>query len=210
MNLDLENYILNHLDDEDEVLRDLDRYTHLNVLRSRMQSGHIQGAFLKMICRMIKPMSILEIGTYTGYSAICMASGTEPGAQIHTIEVNDELESEIRRFISRAGYDNKISLYIGDALDIIPRIEGEFDLAFIDGDKRQYPEYYEMLFPRVKAGGYMLADNILWGDKVAMHGMPDDAYTKGIMDFNDIVRDDKRIEKCILPFRDGLTLIRKK
>lgn len=159
---------------------------------------------------MIKPMSILEIGTYTGYSAICMASGTEPGAQIHTIEVNDELESGIRRFISRAGYDNKISLYIGDALDIIPRIEGEFDLAFIDGDKRQYPEYYEMLFPRVKAGGYMLADNILWGDKVAMHGMPDDAYTKGIMDFNDIVRDDKRIEKCILPFRDGLTLIRKK
>ncbi len=210
MNLDLENYILNHLDDEDEVLKDLDRYTHLNVLRSRMQSGHIQGAFLKMLCRMINPQSIVEIGTYTGYSAICMASGTEPEARIHTIEVNDELESGIRRFISYSGYKNKISLYIGDALEIIPTIEGEFDLAFIDGDKRQYPAYYEMLFPRMKPGGYMLGDNILWGDKVAMPGMPDDAYTKGIMDFNDIVRDDKRVEKCILPFRDGLTLIRKK
>ncbi|HBG87795.1 MAG TPA: methyltransferase [Marinilabiliaceae bacterium] len=209
MDIDLEQYILNHIDEEDELLRELERYTHLHVLRPRMLSGHIQGSLLKMLCQMIQPEKIVELGTFTGYSAICMANGTAPETHIHTIELNDELEAIIRKFICKAGLEKRITLHIGNALDIIPKIEGPFDLVFIDGDKRQYPQYYEAVFPRLKPGGYIIADNILWGGKVAMPGMPDDAYTKGIMDFNNIVRNDARVEKTILPIRDGLSLIRK-
>lgn len=210
MDLDLEKYLLDHIDPEDEVLRELDRYTHLHVLRSRMLSGHLQGSVLKMLCRMIQPADILEIGTFTGYSAISMARGMDQYGHIHTIEINDELESLIRRFIAKAGLEHQITLHIGNALDIIPSLPGPFDLVFMDGDKRQYPEYYEAVFPKIKPGGYLLADNILWDGKVARPGMPDDTYTKGIMDFNDRVRDDERVEKTILPLRDGLLLIRKK
>ena len=209
MDIDLEQYILNHIDEEDELLRELERYTHLHVLRPRMLSGHIQGSLLKMLCQMIQPEKIVELGTFTGYSAICMAKGTAPETHIHTIELNDELEAIIRKFICKAGLEKRITLHIGNALDIIPKIEGPFDLVFIDGDKRQYPQYYEAVFPRLKPGGYIIADNILWGGKVAMPGMPDDAYTKGIMDFNNIVRNDARVEKTILPIRDGLSLIKK-
>jgi predicted O-methyltransferase YrrM len=210
MDIDLEQYILNHIDEEDELLRELERYTHLHVLRPRMLSGHIQGSLLKMLCQMIQPEKICELGTFTGYSAICMAKGTAPETHIHTIELNDELEAIIRKFICKAGLEKRITLHIGNALDIIPKIEGPFDLVFIDGDKRQYPQYYEAVFPRLKPGGYIIADNILWGGKVAMPGMPDDAYTKGIMDFNNIVRNDARVEKTILPIRDGLSIIKKK
>ena len=210
MDIDLEQYILNHIDEEDELLRELERYTHLHVLRPRMLSGHIQGSLLKMLCQMIQPEKIVELGTFTGYSAICMAKGTAPETHIHTIELNDELEAIIRKFICKAGLEKRITLHIGNALDIIPKIEGPFDLVFIDGDKRQYPQYYEAVFPRLKPGGYIIADNILWGGKVAMPGMPDDAYTKGIMDFNNIVRNDARVEKTILPIRDGLSIIKKK
>lgn len=209
MDIDLEQYILNHIDEEDELLRELERYTHLHVLRPRMLSGHIQGSLLKMLCQMIQPEKIVELGTFTGYSAICMAKGTAPETHIHTIELNDELEAIIRKFICKAGLEKRITLHIGNALDIIPKIEGPFDLVFIDGDKRQYPQYYEAVFPRLKPGGYIIADNILWGGKVAMPGMPDDAYTKGIMDFNNIVRNDARVEKTILPIRDGLSIIKK-
>lgn len=209
MDIDLEQYILNHIDEEDELLRELERYTHLHVLRPRMLSGHIQGSLLKMLCQMIQPEKIVELGTFTGYSAICMAKGTAPETHIHTIELNDELEAIIRKFICKAGLEKRITLHIGNALDIIPKIEGPFDLVFIDGDKRQYPQYYEAVFPRLKPGGYIIADNILWGGKVAMPGMPDDAYTKGIMDFNNIVRNDTRVEKTILPIRDGLSIIKK-
>lgn len=209
MDIDLEQYILNHIDEEDELLRELERYTHLHVLRPRMLSGHIQGSLLKMLCQMIQPEKIIELGTFTGYSAICMAKGTAPETHIHTIELNDELEAIIRKFICKAGLEKRITLHIGNALDIIPKIEGPFDLVFIDGDKRQYPQYYEAVFPRLKPGGYIIADNILWGGKVAMPGMPDDAYTKGIMDFNNIVRNDTRVEKTILPIRDGLSIIKK-
>lgn len=209
MDIDLEQYILNHIDEEDELLRELERYTHLHVLRPRMLSGHIQGSLLKMLCQMIQPEKIVELGTFTGYSAICMAKGTAPETHIHTIELNDELEAIIRKFICKAGLEKRITLHIGNALDIIPKIEGPFDLVFIDGDKRQYPQYYEAVFPRLKPGGYIIADNILWGGKVAMPGMPDDAYTKGIMDFNNIVRNDTRVEKTILPIRDGLSIIKR-
>jgi predicted O-methyltransferase YrrM len=209
MDLDLEKYILDHIDHEEAILQELDRYTHLNVLRPRMLSGHIQGSLLKMICRMVQPKDILEIGTFTGYSAISMVRGLEQDGHIHTIEINDELEHLIRAFIKKAGAEHQITLHIGSALDIIPQLPTTFDLVFMDGDKRQYPDYYEAVFPRLNAGGYILADNILWGGKVAQPNMPDDAYTKGIMDFNNLVKNDPRVEKTILPIRDGLLLIRK-
>ena len=210
MNLDLEKYILEHIDEEEPVLRELDRFTHLSVLRPRMLSGHLQGALLRMLCRMINPDLVLEIGTFTGYSAISMARGLKPGAHIHTIEINDELESFIRSFFVKAGVENQVTLHIGDALSVMSSLAGGFDLVFMDGDKRQYPDYYEAVFPKLNPGGYILADNILWGGKVSMPNMPDDEYTKGIMDFNDMVKADDRVEKVILPLRDGLTLIRKK
>jgi len=210
MNLDLEKYILDHIDKEDEILRELDRYTHLHVLRPRMLSGHIQGSLLKMICRMIKPKNVLEIGTFTGYSAISMLKGMEQDGHIHTIELNDELEQLILSFFKKAKVENQITLHIGNALNIIPKLKTNFDLIFIDGDKRQYPEYYKAVFPLLNKGGYIVADNILWAGKVAQPNMPDDAYTKGIMDFNYLVRNDSRVEKTILPIRDGLLLIRKK
>lgn len=210
MDLDLEKYILEHIDKEEDVLHELDRFTHLNVLRARMLSGHLQGALLKMLCRMINPQVVLEIGTFTGYSAISMARGLNSNAHIHTIEVNDELESVIRSFFNKAGVSNQITLYIGDALDVIQKLNLNIDLVFIDGDKRQYPAYYNAVFPQLNQGGYILADNILWGGKVSQPNMPDDEYTKGIMDFNDMVKADERVEKVILPIRDGLTLIRKK
>ena len=210
MDLNLEKYLLDHIDAEDPILQELDRYTHLHVLRPRMLSGHMQGSLLKMICRMVQPKDILEIGTFTGYSALSMVQGMEHDGHIHTIEINDELEQLIRSFIKKAGAENQITLHIGNALEIIPQLPTTFDLVFIDGDKRQYPDYYNAVFPLLKDGGYILADNILWGGKVALANMPDDAYTKGIMDFNDLVKNDPRVEKTILPIRDGLLLIRKK
>ncbi|TCO09667.1 O-methyltransferase [Natronoflexus pectinivorans] len=206
----LEQYILDHINDENPVLKELERYTYLHVLRPRMLSGHLQGSLLTMLCRMIKPANILEIGTYTGYSSICMAYGCADSAHIHTIEINDELEHIIRKFHKKAGVENKITLHIGDAIKIIERLNIEFDLIFIDGDKRQYPEYYKAVLPKTKPGGFILADNILWDGKVAKPNMPDDAYTKGIMDFNCMVKEDTRVEKTILPVRDGITLICKK
>lgn len=210
MNIDLEKYILEHIDAEDPVLKELDRYTHINVLRPRMISGHLQGSILKMICRMIQPQLALEIGAYTGYSAISMIRGMTPTAHLHTIEKNDELESTLKKFFAKAEVDNQLTLHIGKALEIIPTLPNHFDFIFIDGDKREYPQYYEAIFDKLKSGGFIVADNILWDGKVAKPNMPDDAYTKGIMDFNQLVAQDKRVEKVILPLRDGLTLIRKK
>jgi len=211
MKNELEKYITSHIDNESEVLRELNRYTNINILRPRMLSGHIQGQILKMFCRMIDPVNILEIGTFTGYSAISMAEGlSDPDAHIDTIEVNDELKPVIEKFISKAGFQNKITLHIGNALSIIPNLNKEFELVFIDADKRQYPEYYRAVFPMVRKGGYILADNIFWNGKVIEPVDENDEYTKGILEFNRIVKEDDRVEKVILPFRDGLFLIRKK
>lgn len=210
MNIDLEKYILEHIDAEDSVLHELDRYTHINVLRPRMLSGHLQGSILKMICRMIQPQLALEIGSFTGYSAISMIKGMPTTAHLHTIEVNDELESTLKSFFAKAEVENQLTLHIGKALEVIPTLPNNFDLIFIDGDKREYPQYYEAVFNKLNPGGFIVADNVLWGGKVTEPNMPDDAYTKGIMDFNQLVAQDKRVEKIILPLRDGLTLIRKK
>ena len=175
-----------------------------------MLSGHIQGQILKMFCRMIRPVNILEIGTFTGYSAISMAEGLSSHARIDTIEINDELRPTINKFIKKAGFTEKITLHIGNALDIIPSLNKKFDLVFIDGDKREYSKYYDMIFPMLNPGGYIVADNILWNGKVIEPLDEKDHYTKGILEFNKKIKEDKRIEKVIFPFRDGLFIIRKK
>lgn len=205
---DLETYLLNHTSAEDEVLYDLNRHTHLTSLQPRMLSGPIQGKLLEMISRMIKPRMILEIGTYTGYSAICMAKGLQAGGQLHTVEINDEICETAQAFFQKANLHDRIILYIGSALDVIPTLNEEFDLVLIDGDKRQYPEYLNLVLPLLRPNGYILADNVLWGGKVLLPE-PDDLYTKGVMDFNDIVAANPALEQVLLPLRDGLMLIRK-
>lgn len=210
INKELEEYILTHTETEDQILKDLTRETHVKILRPRMLSGHLQGKFLKMICQMINPKQILEIGTYTGYSAISMAMGTSTECKIHTIDCNDELEHFTRNFISKSGFDNKVRLYTGDALEVIPKIEEEFDLVFIDADKRQYIEYFEAVYPKLKKGGFILADDVLWDGKVLEDVESKDKQTQGILAFNDFIQNDERVENLMLPIRHGLMMVRKK
>lgn len=210
LSFELEQYILDHIDEEGEVLKELNRQTHVKMLQPRMLSGHLQGQILKMLCQMMKPKNVLEIGTYTGYSALSMVGGLEEGAHIDTIEINDELEPFISSYIDKAGYSDIISLHIGDALDVIPKLDKMYDLVFMDGDKRLYNEYYDLVFEKINSGGYILADNVLWDGKVVEELNPNDTYTKGILEFNKKIKDDSRVEKVILPFRDGIFLIRKK
>jgi predicted O-methyltransferase YrrM len=208
--VDLENYILDHIDPEDELLYELNRKTHLHILRPRMLSGHLQGQILKMLCRMIQPTNILEIGTYTGYSCICMAQTLPKDGFIDTIEIDDEIEPFTQSFFYKSGYSDKIKMHIGDAMDVMPSLTKRYDLVFMDGDKRQYPNYYKQVFDMVNPGGYILADNILWDGKVVEPVDPNDTYTQGILEFNQMVKEDDRIEKVIFPFRDGIFIIRKK
>ncbi len=209
-NKDIENYILNHIDEEDELLNDIYRQTHIKILRARMVSGHLQGEILKMICRMINPKKILEIGTFTGYSSMCMAQVIDKNATIDTIDINDEVALFAQQFFDKSPDGKKICQHIGNALDIVPKLNKSFDLIFIDGDKRQYPDYYKMFINLLNKGGYIIADNTLWSGKVIQPITPNDYQTKGIIEFNDLVKQDKNVEKVILPIRDGLTLIRKK
>lgn len=206
----IEEYILNHSDSEDPILAELNRETNLKVLRPRMLSGHLQGKILEMISKMIQPEKILELGTYTGYSAICLAKGLKENGKLHTIEINDELEDIITKYFEKAELTDKIKLHFGDARSIIPEIKEKFDLVFIDADKREYLDYYNLVLDFVKPGGFIFADNVLWSGKVIELEEPDDEYTKGIFDFNKFLKNDDRVEKVILPLRDGLTLIRKK
>ena len=206
----IEEYILNHTDEEDPILAELNRETNLKILRPRMLSGYLQGKILEMISKMINPEKILELGTYTGYSAICLAKGLKQNGVIHTIEINDELEDIIRKYFTKAQIENKVKLYFGDVRKIIPEINEQFDLVFIDADKREYLEYYNLVFDYVKSGGVILADNVLWNGKVIDLESPDDEYTKGIFEFNEFIKNDDRVEKVILPLRDGLMMIRKK
>lgn len=206
----LDDYILEHIDDEGEYLHRLYRATHLKLLYGRMASGHLQGRLLKMFVRMIRPKNILEIGTYSGYSGLCLAEGLEEGGMLHTIEINDEQEDFTRPWFENSAYADKIKMHIGDALDVIPRLGVKFDLAFIDGDKRKYAEYYEMVLEHLNDGGYILADNTLWDGHVLEPKPIKDPQTRSIVEFNDMVAKDLRVEKVILPLRDGLTIIRKK
>ncbi len=209
MNIELERYIDEHCSPEDEVLAALDRETNLSVLQPRMLSGNRQGQLLTMFMQMIQPKVALEIGTFTGYSAICLAKGMPESSILHTIEINDELESIAAEFIAKASLEHKIKQHIGDALDIIPTIEDTIDFVFMDGNKRHYCDYYEALFDKVAVGGYILADNILWDGKVVQEVEKKDTQTQGIIDFNNRVASDTRVTQVILPMRDGLSLIRK-
>lgn len=207
----IEEYILSHIDSEPPLLSDMARDAQANLLHGRMVSGHLQGRLLKMFARMIRPRRVLEIGTYTGYSAICLAEGMDDDAELYTIEKDDEMEDFIRKYFDRSEQQNKIRLLFGDALQIIPAFDDEFfDLAFIDGDKRQYNAYYEQVFPKIRRGGFILADNTLWNGKLLQKVAGNDWQTKGIMEFNESLVNDKHVEKVILPVRDGLTLIQKK
>jgi len=206
----MEEYILNHLEPEPEYLKILVRKTYVRLINGRMVSGHLQGRFLKMICRMINPQNVLEIGAFTGYSALCLAEGIAENAHIDTIEIDDELEDFLRKNFINSPFEKKITLHIGDALKIIPKLEKVFDLAFIDGDKRQYREYFECVLPKIRKGGFILADNTLWNGKVIQPLEQGDTQTRAIIDFNSFISNDKRIEQVLLPLRDGLTIIRKK
>lgn len=209
MNCELENYILRHIDPEPEYLYRLWRATNIHMLHGRMASGHLQGRLLKMLVRMIRPQNILEVGTFSGYSAICMAEGLEEGGKVYTFEINDEQEDFTRPWIDGSPVADRIRFIIGDALTEAPKLGIVFDMAFIDGDKRTYLETYEMVLSLLRPGGFILADNTLWDGHVVDASYSRDAQTQGIEVFNDYVLSDTRVERVILPLRDGLTLIRK-
>ncbi len=205
----LEQYILRHIDPEPELLWRLDRETHLSNTYPHMCAGHLQGRILKMFTRMIHPHRILELGTFTGYSALCFAEGMPSDAELHTIELNDELADFITSWFKASFYKERIHLHIGDAMNIVPTLGWDFDLVFIDANKRNYSDYYQLVLPRVKSGGFIIADNTLWDGKVAAIDKPHDAKSQGILAFNDLVATGPLVERVILPIRDGLTIIHK-
>ncbi len=205
----LENYILKHISPEPPYLARLYHDTHVRHLYPRMCSGHLQGRILKMLVGMIRPSKVLELGTFTGYSALCIAEGMPDGGELHTIEINDEMEDELTELFSSSPGGEKITLHIGDAASLIPTLGDGWDLVYIDANKRDYTAYYELIMPRLKIGAYIIADNTLWDGKVIAPEDNHDAQSLGIMRFNDMIAEDRRVEKVILPLRDGLTVIRK-
>ncbi len=208
-NPSLEEYILAHIDGESDYLKALYRDTHVKLLRPRMASGHLQGRMLHLFVEMIRPQRILEIGTYSGYSALCLAEGLPKDGLLHTIEINDEQEDFTRPWLENSPWSDQIKMHIGNAIDIIPTLNETFDLAFIDGDKRIYLDYYHLVMKNLRVGGYIIADNTLWDGHVLEKPHPADKQTQGIIAFNDYVAKDPRVERVIIPLRDGLTIIRK-
>lgn len=206
---DIEKYSLDHTSEESEVLKQLNRETYAKVLRPRMLSGHMQGKLLEMISHMLQPARILEIGTYTGYSAICLACGLQEGGKIHTIDHNPELEDFTRSFFQKAGLEKSVMYHIGEARDVLPEIDETFDLVFIDADKENYIHYYEISMEKMRVGGIILADNVLWDGKVLELQNTNDPEAHAIARFNEHVQKDSRVENIMLPIRDGLSLIRK-
>ncbi len=196
-----------HTTPETTLLRQLNRDTHAHVLKPRMLSGHLQGRFLSMVSHMVRPTTILEIGAYTGYSAICLAEGLAPGGKLITVEKNEELEERLRGTFHAAGLANVIELKIGNALQILPTLTGPFDLVFIDADKENYGNYFDLVIDKVRTGGFVLADNVLWSGKV-LDEKPD-KDTKAILQFNDRVQADARVENVLLPLRDGIVVMRR-
>ncbi len=205
----LEDYIAEHTAGEPPLLQKLNRETHAKVNLPRMLSGHVQGRILSMLSHMIRPAAILEIGTYTGYSAICLAEGLQGKGTITTIDINEELEDMARRYFAEAGLTDSINYLIGDAMEVIPALNAGFDLVFIDADKRNYLAYYQLVLPKVNVGGFIFVDNVLWSGKVA-DAAAMDKDTTAIKHFNDEVLADERVETVLLPIRDGLTILRKK
>ena len=206
----IEAYILQHMDEESDYLKALYRQAHLKLINPRMTSGHLQGRLLKMLVQLARPQRVLEIGTFAGYSALCMAEGLGEGALLHTYEIDDELEDFTRSWIEGSPYGDKVCFHIGNALEEVPQLGEVFDFVFMDGDKRQYMEYYEMILQHTSSGALILADNTLWDGHVVDKAYLNDRQTVAINEFNAFVAADKRVEKLILPLRDGLTMIRKK
>ncbi len=210
MNTELERYLLAHIDAEGDYLYRLYRATNIHTVHGRMASGHLQGRLLKMLVEMIRPKNVLEVGTFSGYSAICMAEGLNEDGRLYTFEINDEMEDFTRPWIENSPVASKIHFIIGDANVEAPKLNIVFDMAFIDGDKRTYIETYETILKLLRPGGFILADNTLWDGHVIDEHYQHDAQTQGIVHFNDFIAQDTRVEKVILPIRDGLTIIRKK
>lgn len=206
----IDEYILSHSDVEPDYLAKINRQTHVRMINPRMCSGHYQGRVLSMLCKMIRPKNVLEIGTFTGYSALCIAESLPEKGVLHTIEIEDELEDFILENFRLSPYADKIKLHIGRALDIIPNLNERFDLVFMDADKREYWDYFEAVLPQLNTGGFIIADNTLWDGKVLEKTHPNDKQTQEIIRFNDLIAKDNRVERVILPVRDGLTIIRKK
>ncbi|WP_107037728.1 O-methyltransferase [Brumimicrobium mesophilum] len=206
----LEEYVNAHTTPESEILSDLNRQTHINVLQPRMLSGHLQGRTLSLLSKMIQPNRILEIGTYTGYSAICMAEGLKENGKLITIDVNYELEDMVKNYVDKAGFKDQIEMKVGDAMEIIPKLDKNFDLVFIDADKSNYSNYFDLLIADLPKGSIMIADNVLWSGKVIEETKKNDKDTAALKVFNKKIQDDDRVENVLLPIRDGLMVIRKK
>lgn len=205
----LEHYIEQHIDPESLLLKELSRDAYLHLVNPRMISGHLQGKVLKMICRMIRPKSVLEIGTFVGYSALAMLEGMEKNATLDTFEINDELEEFALKYFNKSPYKDRLFLHIGNVIELLPQLNKKFDLAFIDGNKREYLDYYEMVLPMIEKGGFLLFDNTIWYGKIFKEIEHNDKQTEEIVRFNEYITKDQRVEKVILPLRDGLTLIHK-
>lgn len=206
---EIEAYAVAHTEDESALLKSLNRETHANVLNPRMLSGHLQGRFLSMISRMISPDRILEIGTYTGYSALCLCEGLSVGGKLITIDINEELETFTRRFFESSPFSDHIDYQIGTATDIIPTLNEIFDLVFIDADKINYQKYFDLCIEKVRTGGFLIADNVLWSGKVIQDDIKIDKDTQALLDFNKMVHEDSRVSNMLLPIRDGLMILQK-
>jgi predicted O-methyltransferase YrrM len=204
---DISKYAEDHTSPESDLLKQINRDTHANVMMPRMLSGHLQGRFLSMVSHLIKPTYILEVGTYTGYSAICLAEGLKPEGKLITIDVNEELESRVRQYFEQSRLSDKIEYLIGDAAKLIPSLSHQFDIVFIDADKENYSVYYDLVFNKVAKGGLIMADNVLWSGKVVKSKTDKD--TRAILEFNEKVRNDTRVEVLLLPLRDGILMARK-
>lgn len=207
---EIENYITNHSEDEPKLLNKLTKETHLKVIQPRMISGHFQGRVLSMLSKIIQPKNILEIGTYTGYSAICLAEGLAKGGQLHTIDINEELYDFQKKYFDESGFEKQITQHIGDALNIIPTLNLKFDLVFIDADKPNYVNYFNLIIDKMNKGGVILSDNVLWSGKVVEEIKPNDKATITLLEYNKKLKEDSRIETVLLPIRDGLTISRVK
>ncbi len=204
----LDKYVVEHTSIENDLLKKIQRETHLNVLQPRMLSGPFQGKFLSLISSLVQPEKILEIGTYTGYSALCLAEGLSKSGTLITIDINDELEERVKGYFQESSFSDQLTLMIGPALSIIPQLEHDFDLVFIDADKKNYINYYKEIFPKVKVGGLIIADNVLWSGKVVDQNAQD-PDTQLLRDFNLMIQNDARVSNILLPIRDGLMLVRK-
>ena len=207
---ELDDYVVKHSQDEPELLQQLNRETYQKILLPRMLSGHYQGRLLSKISKLVNPKNILEIGTYTGYSAICLAEGMDVSGELHTIDINEELYDLQRKYFDKSGFGHQIIQHIGNALDIIPKLDMNFDLIFIDADKENYSNYYNCIIDKLNPRGIILSDNVLWSGKVIEALEPDDTSTKALIEYNTLLKEDQRIETLVLPIRDGLTISRKK